>query len=85
MQTTKLMLVEVASLVVGGGVLDVSREPFAELVVRVEERGHDEMEESPEFCENRKICKVSVESEANKKEERGERTNRASSSEREFP
>jgi len=52
MQTTKLMLVEVASLVVGGGVLDVAREPFAELVVGVEEGGHDEMEESPEFCDH---------------------------------
>lgn len=83
MQTSKLMLVEVGSLVVSGGVLDVSREPFAELVVGVEERGHDEMEESPEFCEFKMDREGQLRGRRRREMEEG-RTNRASSSEREF-
>lgn len=35
---------------VAGGGFNVTREPLAELIMRVEKTGHDEMEEGPEFC-----------------------------------
>lgn len=42
-KTPELVLIESAALVFGG-VLDVFGEPFIELIVGVEETGHDEME-----------------------------------------
>lgn len=47
MQSTKLMLVHAALAV--RSTFDALREPLAELVVRVEERRHDKVEESPEL------------------------------------
>lgn len=47
MQSTKLMLVHAALAV--RSTFDALREPLAELVVRVKERRHDEVEKSPEL------------------------------------
>jgi hypothetical protein len=55
-QPPQLMLVKVVLVTrLRSGVLDVPREPLRELVVRVEEGRHDEVEESPEFCITSKI------------------------------
>ena len=51
MKTPKLMLVEPASLVFRG-VLDVLGEPFVELVMRVEQTRHDEMQQRPQLCDS---------------------------------
>ena len=53
MKTAQLVLVEFAPLVLGS-ILDILREPLVELVVRVEQSRHDEMEESPQLCKRRK-------------------------------
>ena len=47
-KTTKLVLVELASLVLCG-ILNVLREPFVELVVRVKQGRHDEVEQGPQL------------------------------------
>ena len=49
MQTTKLMFIESATFILGS-ILDVLREPLVELIVRIEEGWHDEMQESPQLC-----------------------------------
>lgn len=48
METSQLMLIELVPLILCC-VLDILREPFAELIMRVEKRGHDEMKKGPEF------------------------------------
>lgn len=50
MQTTELMLVELATFVLRS-ILDVFGEPFVELVVGVEQTRHDEMKQGPQLCE----------------------------------
>lgn len=45
-QAAQLMLVEFATLVFSS-ILDVFRKPFVELVVRVEQTGHDEVQKRP--------------------------------------
>ena len=42
------MLVQFAALVLGS-ILDVFGEPLVELIMRVEQAGHDEVQQSPEF------------------------------------
>ena len=49
MKTAKLMLVELAALVLSS-ILDVLREPLVELIVGVEQARHNEMQEGPQFC-----------------------------------
>ena len=44
MQTTKLTLIQLAAFVLRGSGLDIFREPLIELVVRVEQAGHDEVQ-----------------------------------------
>ena len=46
MKTAKLMLVELAALVLSS-VLDVLREPFVELVMGIEETRHDKVQKRP--------------------------------------
>ena len=48
MQTTELMLVELATFVLRS-ILDVFGEPFVELVVRVEQARHNEMQQGPQL------------------------------------
>ena len=48
-ETPQLVLVELAALILRC-VLDILREPLVELVVRVEQARHDEVQESPQFC-----------------------------------
>jgi hypothetical protein len=49
-QTPELVLAHVALSFLLRSVLNVLGEPFVELVVRIEETWHDEMEQSPKFC-----------------------------------
>jgi len=49
-QTPELFRLERPRCASSSGVLDVLREPFGELFVRIEERRHDEVEQSPQFC-----------------------------------
>lgn len=44
------MLVQLAAPVLGRCILDILGEPLIELVVRVEQTRHDEMQERPQFC-----------------------------------
>ena len=44
------MFVELAaSLVVGRGIFDVLGEPFVEFIMRIEQGGHDEMQQCPQL------------------------------------
>ena len=49
MKSTKLMLVQFATLVLRS-ILDVLGEPLVELVMRIEQTRHDEMQQRPKLC-----------------------------------
>ena len=49
MKTAQLMLVELAALVLRS-ILDVLGEPLVELVMRIEQTRHDEMQQRPKLC-----------------------------------
>ena len=48
MQTSQLMLVQLATFVLCS-VLNIFGEPFVELVMRIEQTGHNEMQKSPQL------------------------------------
>lgn len=49
-QPPELVLVVLAAALLVSRILNVAREPLAELVVRVEETRHDEVEQRPKLC-----------------------------------
>ena len=52
MQSAKLVFVEFVAFILSS-ILDVLREPFIELVMRIEQTRHDEVQQCPKFCKVR--------------------------------
>ena len=48
MKTTELVLVEPAALILRG-IFNILGEPFIELVMRIEQAGHDEVQQGPQL------------------------------------